>query len=444
MNKFFTLFSIIVLSFSNFLFAGQEDLVFKGGHTVQVIDTLFIPADSSIVISDFLKGWSPFLNNIDYMSALYSNREKAPDGSLRFFGYLSGVRFFEGKYATEPLQGGVLECKILFTENYNNYKVRIDCKIPTAGEFFLVTSAKGMNSNSEYFEKYSCWIIKTTKPALEFADNKIKENNEAAKPLPDLKTKENPAGEPFSEIKNAAPVNVEKENTKSDSIEETVKHDESKLVTANVGASFASRFFWRGQDFSKSPVLLPSLSVGYWGFKLEINGVYSLDEKIKQKDELVEFSRLDFGISYTTYSDICKITAGLTDYYFPFTATKFFTVDGKGKGAHTPEINLTLTDVFDYPVRLFGAVNVFNDPDDSFYLEAAYCMNFKNFKVDLFAGGTKGPSVWYNAKTWAVVNLGFSIEKDCIVSENYKIPLTVSYFLNTYSEENCLVFKISF
>ena len=179
-------------------------------------------------------------------------------------------------------------------------------------------------------------------------------------------------------------------------------------------------------------------------FRVSINSVYALAEKISIGSSLTEFNRIDFGLYYCFPTFLGKIKVGFTDYYMPYLGIKFLKFDDDGKGSHIPEVNLSVTDLFALPLQISGGVNCYNDLDKSWYIEAQYSKNIGNYKLNIFAGGTKGPSKWYNTKTWAVINSGFSVEKSVIISEMISIPVSVGYYLNTYSEESCMVFRVYF
>lgn len=424
MKKFVITLFVLFTLLNICLTAKPDDLIFKGGHTIKLADTLVVSTDSTIALSDMLLNWSPFLNNIAYNVLIYSKNEFFPDGGIKFSGLLGAVRFKEGKYTSEEFSSGKMDAQVLFTPNYNNYKARIDCEFFTPGTYFLVTSTKGLNSSSEYYEKYSYWIInvlKSTKNELAVSTIQLKSENNSSK--------DTPVNSTLIENKNQT--------------NETPQTDFSGL-SVKAGASFESRFFWRGLDLSKSPVIEPEMQIGYGAAKLKIRGIYGLSEKIQQGNSLVEYNRIDFGVSYFLATELCNLTIGINDYYMPFAGIKFFKFEDDGKGAHVPELNATASGIFELPIELFGSVNLYNDIDKSWYLEARYNQKIGEYILTGFAGGTKGPSKWYNTKTWAVINFGLSVEKSININESTAIPVSVSYYLNTYSEENCLVFKISF
>lgn len=428
MNKYiialFCLFGVFNVSLS----ANSDDLLFKGGHTIKLTDSLTVSVDSVFVLSDQLNNWSPYLNNISYDAIIFSKREVAPDGMIKFTERLGGVKFKDGKYTEENFAAGKIETKLLFTANFNNYKARIDCNLNNPGLFYLVTATKGLNSSSEYYEKYSYWVIVVNKvPETEINDVVQKSGNKE-----------------FTDKKADIITSFDKNKLDERPQQADKQESDGNKVWLKAGASFESRYFWRGLDLSKSPTIEPEVQLGYGPAKLKISGVYGLSEKVPQNNSKVEYSKINFGLSYQIDARFGKLILGIDDYYFPYAGIKFLKFEDDGKGAHTPEINITIADIFKQPVELFGAVNCYNDSDRSWYLEAKYKIKIGEYGLNLFAGGTKGPSSWYNTKTWAVVNLGFTAEKSVVINENISFPVSVSYYLNTYSEENCLVFKISF
>jgi hypothetical protein len=343
------------------VFAQQRELIFKGGHSIQFYDSLFISSDSLLQLTENLSNWSPFLNNIKYSVSMYSEKENLADGIIKFKNYLGGANFTGGKYFTDTLPFGSIETRILFTQNYNDYKAKTDCRIESGGEYFLVSSIKGMNSSSEYYEKFGYWYLKV--------------NNDVNIPAQQLsiKTNDNETQKAYSVSNDENPDKI---------IGENKKHSEPEYSgcewKAGAGVSFATRYFWRGLDLTKSPAVAPEMAVSYGPCNLSICGVYGLSEKIPEKNnELTEYSRLEMALSYSFGSYLGGITAGIKNYFMPYQGIKFFNFDDNRKGAHTPEINLEIDNIMGLPIMVFGAVNVYNDPDNSWYLEAGYTFKIK-------------------------------------------------------------------
>jgi|GEM_PF-2955356 len=418
------LFVILNLLFVAGKTSGQtKELTFKGGHTIQFVDSLKVAEDSAFVIVDLIKGWSAYLSNVSYEVGVFTHKNELGQSALHFSGYLGGASFEEGKYIKFPFDVGETELRMLFTENYNNYKANITCLLNLKNRYYLVASVKGLDSKGDYYEKYSYWAVNVTpgngsvlpKQASNDLANyrdkasQLKENN---KPAVASKTDSNGVF-PFS-------------------------------LRAEVGAGFETRFFWRGTDLAKSPVIEPQFNIGFEKFMLSVKGVYALASKIKEKNEFVDFNRIDLGLHYALGTPFGEFTPGITDYYFPYKEIKFLTINNSGSGAHTLELNAAWNGGRFLPFKAFASVNIYNDKDNSNYFEASYIFKTGRYGVEVFAGGTKGPSGWYYAKKWALSNLGISVSKSYKFSNEVSLPVSVTYYINTYSEENYVVLKLIF
>jgi hypothetical protein len=434
MKKYLLLFFIIA-SFFSFSFTQKKDLVFKGGHSVQLRDTLYFSTDSSGYFTEMLTGWSPYLNKILFSSYLYKTKENVQGSGVKFTDYAGGVNFIGGKYLVDSCDFCLMDEKLLFTENYNNYKAQINLSFGEPGVFYLVNSTKGLNDKSDYYEDFTYWVIVVNKRYTEIAESK--------KITVELPTSEMPAN---SEIKNQDDSlnTVIKNKAKTENNSKVSNIKLFPRLSANSGVLFETRYYWRGQDVAKAPVFEPYVTVSYDDLKLSIKAVYALSAKIFINNNYIEYNKIEAGLNYSYKMQYGNLSVGLKDYFYPYLGLKYFNFDDKGKGAHTPQAEILFAGMEEFPIHFFGSIGFYNDPDRSLYLELGYLLKLQSCSIDFFAGGTKGPTKLYNARKYALINLGFSVEKQYRLTENITIPLAVTYYLNVNSEENAVVFKIGF
>jgi len=227
-----------------------------------------------------------------------------------------------------------------------------------------------------------------------------------------------------------------------DSEEAKQVNEDDKKVFNNVdlqfGAEFVSRYVWRGIDIGDTPNIQPTISFIYGGLELGMWASYPLSVLSSSNNEQ------DLFLSYTYDADGSNYSVILTDYYFPNAGLKFQNWDGNGNGAHTVEIAASYSSPIDNSVNLFAAYNIYNDTDNSFYLEAGYSVSLRNIPINFSVGGAKGKSSWHgiNTKRFELTNLGVKTSKEVQVSKNLLISVSASYIINFYVGKSYLVFGI--
>lgn len=216
----------------------------------------------------------------------------------------------------------------------------------------------------------------------------------------------------------------------------------SLAQTFSLGADLMSRYVWRGYDFGESFSVQPALTFGSGGFEIGSWASYSISA------DGVGATEHDLWLGYTVETDGSgSFSFGVTDYYFPAGADEdgsfnFFNFDGDGDGAHYIEPYASYTGPESFPLTLYGAVFVHNDPDNSIYLEASVPFSVEEVELGLTAGAIAGESAFYGTDGFALVNLGLSASKDLKISDALSLPVSVAYILNPDIERTYLVFGI--
>ena len=209
--------------------------------------------------------------------------------------------------------------------------------------------------------------------------------------------------------------------------------------TFSLGSDFMSRYVWRGYDFGESLSIQPALTFSAGGFEIGSWASYSVSADGAGANEH------DLWLGYTIATPTSgSFSIGLTDYYFPSPdGLGFFDFDGDGDGAHWIEPSVSYTGPDTFPISLYGAAFVHNDPDNSIYLQAAYPFTVDSVELGLTAGAITGESAFYGTTGFAVVNLGLTATKSIQVTDSFALPLSVSYILNPDTERTFLVVGIS-
>lgn len=192
--------------------------------------------------------------------------------------------------------------------------------------------------------------------------------------------------------------------------------------SASIGADVFSRYVWRGTDFGESMAVQPALTFGFGGLEVGAWGSYSVSASGAGANEN------DIWATYTVEaSNGASFSFGFTDYYFPGPgADGFFVTD-----AHILELSASFTGPESFPISLFAGRMSRNDPDNSLYLEASVPVSsFEDVDLSLTAGMVAGESDFYGTEGTAFVNLGVSASKDLVITEDFAVPVSVSYILN--------------
>ena len=242
----------------------------------------------------------------------------------------------------------------------------------------------------------------------------------------------------------------------------------TKKVNLDVSCDLMSRYVWRGSQFGgNSPSIQPGLDLNYKVLTFGVWGAYSTGG-INASQEV------DLYLSANFLND--KITAIVTDYYFPSNTIKYDYFAYGDKTGHVFEAGLSFNGTDKIPfsfsvyVNLYGndAYKTGTEPSDtttfnknignqySNYFEIAYNKTIKNIDLSAFMGFTlNNPNaadskIGYNGETGfygngpGVVNLGVSISKGLKITDSYSLPLIASFILNPNAKRVYLVFGFSF
>ena len=208
-------------------------------------------------------------------------------------------------------------------------------------------------------------------------------------------------------------------------------------ATVSVGADIYSRYNWRGLDFGDSPSFQPTLSFSAGGFTIGAWGAYNFFSGTNPA-----YSENDLFASYSIATPSSGSFSILyTDYYYPSSGLSFFKYDING--SHVLEAGLGYSGPESFPIQLTGYYNFKNDPDKSAYIQVGYPANVGEVSLSFFAGFTTASSAWYATTNAGLINLGIAATKNVIITDNFSLPVHVSYILNPYLEQSFLIAGIS-
>lgn len=236
----------------------------------------------------------------------------------------------------------------------------------------------------------------------------------------------------FSVVFFTTPESYAQENTECDS-----------PVTFNLGADLVSRYVWRGVEFGvNTPHFQPWASLD---LDLKKSGTLSLGCWASYGFN-TGFAENDIYLTYAVDTKAGSFGLSLTGYHYPNAGIKFTELDDEGNGAHTIEF------AFSYalpmvPLSILISNNIYNDiPDDnSLYAELGYSFSVKDVDASIFIGGASGRSAWHGVATekFELVNTGFTLSKSIGITDQFELPLSVSWVFNTHTKKTFLIMGVS-
>jgi len=205
------------------------------------------------------------------------------------------------------------------------------------------------------------------------------------------------------------------------------QEEEKSKATFDIGVDFASRYVWRGLEFSDSPAMQPYAELKTGNFTLGIWASYETGGQVVGQE-------FDFYASYA----IGAVSIGFIDYTFP--------VDGISDGYfmmknHIGEATLSFDGVEAFPLTVFIGANVYNDDDNSIYTELGYPFKIGGTGMRAFIAG--GNEMYTTDGDYKVNNFGLTASKDIKITDSFSFGASASAIFNPDTEDAYLVFVIS-
>lgn len=219
----------------------------------------------------------------------------------------------------------------------------------------------------------------------------------------------------------------------------------------NSGADIVSRYVWRGLNVNDAVNIQPALTFSVHGFSLGFWGSYSLSsDPVNTHSALGQELDTWLGYSYS-FNNGMSITALITDYYFANAGIKWGNFnkhdDPDGPGAHVIEAGLVVTGPECFPITISGYLNFHNDAGNNVYFQADYPVEVKDVSLNFFVGGTTGSKenpVYYGSEKLNIINVGVKASKSIKITEEYSLPVSVSFIGNPNTETTYMVFGLTF
>ena len=247
------------------------------------------------------------------------------------------------------------------------------------------------------------------------------------------------------------------------------------------GSGLTTRYMWRGLDMARSPALLPYGLALFSGFEISVYGIFGLFENAAKHPDFVKpqnpqeinpffLQRIAFNQTITNFffrfrPEFGSIRIGITEYYFPdglvkktdvdsngvesirYSKSTWLNWDDNGAGAHTIEANIKYEGNKKFPLWVLIAYNIYNDPNNSLYIEAGYIFNLAQNKLTLALGTAIGASSWYqfNFKNGEFrgdfsTHLNVTFSREIYLADWLIIDFALTDILAFYDERNTILF----
>jgi len=219
-------------------------------------------------------------------------------------------------------------------------------------------------------------------------------------------------------------------------------------LSLNVGADVVSRYIWRGLNVNDALNFQPTLSLSVSGFSFGFWGSYAIPV---DSNNYTYSQEIDTYVGYN-YAFENGMSAGIiiTDYYYPNAGIKWSDFNNydnpAGPGAHTIETGVLLNGPECFPLSLAGYVNVYDDAGYNTYFQMDYSIIVAEVGLDVFigaAGGSADNPGYYGVESFNVINLGVKATKSIKITEDYSLPVFVTFCANPNKEITYLIFGLT-
>jgi len=261
-----------------------------------------------------------------------------------------------------------------------------------------------------------------------------------------------------------------------------IKTEQTSGFIIKYGTGLTTRYIWRGLDVAKSPALLPYGQLVFAGLELSVYGIYGLFENAAKHPDFVRpqnpedfnpivldkiaFNEVITNLFFRFKPKFGNIRIGVTEYYFPdglvkklrfvdttgveyydYPPSTWLNWDDNGEGAHTIEANIKYEGNKKFPAWLLIAYNIYNDPDNSLYVEAGYGFDIAQNKLTLALGTAIGASSWYqfNFKNGEfrgdyATHFSFTFNREIYLSDWLIVDFALTDVIAFYEERNSILF----
>jgi hypothetical protein len=211
-------------------------------------------------------------------------------------------------------------------------------------------------------------------------------------------------------------------------------------LSVGAGATFVSRYNWRGGDYGDAAAIQPALTLTYKGFNTGFWGSYSAN-----------FEEIDTWASYGyQVPNSVTLTGIVTDYFFPDEKLDLFNYnnwdDPEGAGAHTIELGAMITGPEKFPLTFSAFVNVYNDQGKNKYFQLDYNARLGESTLGLTLGATSGSKKnpgYYGSDDFAIINVAARVGRSIEFTDKFSLPVFGQVIVNPNAEQAFMVFGFS-
>ncbi len=222
-------------------------------------------------------------------------------------------------------------------------------------------------------------------------------------------------------------------------------------MDVSVSADFVSRYVWRGIPVNDAANIQPAITFEYENLGFGLWGSSALSKVTGDECDYALSQEVDFWAEYGfEFGSGMSLSAIITDYYFPHAGVEFSNFnnydDEDGAGAHIVEIGGTFSGPEALPVNLSAYMNIHNDEGDNVYFQLDHSRMIGNTAMDLFLGAAAGSEDnpdYYGAEEFELINVGLTASRTIPVTDQFALPVFVSWIVNPNTDVSFLTFGFS-
>ncbi|MFH0736682.1 MAG: hypothetical protein V1773_19120 [bacterium] len=158
--------------------------------------------------------------------------------------------------------------------------------------------------------------------------------------------------------------------------------------------------------------------------------------------------RLGVGVLTVLPAEFGTLALTVSDYYYPYAGISYFNFENDGLGAHTIELAFSYDGTEKFPIHLAVSNNILNDVGGtkSFYSEIGYSVSVNDVSLFFFTGGGLGVSPWHmiNEDGFRIINAGVTASKSVKITDDYSLPIGLTWLINPELKKSYIAVKVSF
>ena len=195
------------------------------------------------------------------------------------------------------------------------------------------------------------------------------------------------------------------------------------------GVDVVSRFIYRGNRLGDAPQAQPSLTVSYGRLDVGVWGSHPLTYDGSGPDPYKE------AIAWVAYE--VPLAGGDGGALVPYIQSHYAVSAGSfiDADSHYLQTQLSWIGPETLPLDFMVGVVVYNDPDNSVYMEAGYRTTVGDTGLRLFAGGTPASSPFNGTDEAAFTNVGVAASWALGLGEEADLRVGIDFIVNPHTGE---------